>query len=202
MTLPCAEKKPSSSGFPALALSHKRVIHTMKIAHVILVLAVFTFANSVKVYRFNSARGLLDYTSTSGSVGENIKEDCPTGSCIRVGREKLVSPGNQTLVDGSVTALFDATGTISESCTLKWYYHTSSLEDEDSCHMWITNDGGATWVEHWRIKGPIEVDSWNLHTIYGAFLSTDQVGFKFGTGPTSLRRDFCWIDAAEVRCDL
>ena len=81
--------------------------------------------------------------------------------------------------------------------------HTSSLESGDSCKTWLTFDGGSTWVEPsiWIHQGPGEITGWDAQYVLGGSLdNSTQVGFKYGTGQASGKRDFCWIDSAKVTC--
>ena len=90
----------------------------MKFILIAIILAFAITANSQLVYVFNSASGLMDYTSTAGSVSETTKAGCPSGSCIRVGNSRH---GNDASVNGNVVAMFSTSG--AEGCELRMYAH-------------------------------------------------------------------------------
>ncbi len=174
---------------------------TMKLILITIILAFVIAANSqVLTYPWSSPNGLDDYDSHAGSVTQTSPSGCPSGNCLKVGNTKK---GNNPSVNGNVIALFSTSG--AEGCEIRFYAHTSGLDSGDTCILSVTLDGGATWTPRWT-RYSTDIDDWEFQSVMSLlsfdFDNTTLCGIKYGPGVDNGKRDYCWIDSADIRCYL
>ena len=164
----------------------------MKVFIALMLTLAFFSAEALTVYRFTTASGLSDYDTVVGDSVEKVGAGCPSGSCIRI--------GNTRTENSYIIGNFSTAG--ASDCVIKFYVHTSSLESGDSCKFW-TSVEGQQWVNYWVHNGPSEITGWDLITLDSSYFNGFSDGaLKYGPDPTSGKKDYCWIDATEVTCQV